>query len=52
MRPRGTLGLSIISLGMTDGEEALALFGENKIRIIEVPEGSKTGQLFDFERVA
>ena len=42
----------LIDLGLIDGEEALALFGENKIRIIEAPEGSKTGQLFDFERGA
>ena len=45
-------GLSLISLGTVDGDDVLALFGENTIRLIEVPDGSKVGQVFDLERVA
>ena len=45
-----TLG-SLISLGMVDGEDVLALFGDNKIRLVEVPDGSKLHKVFDLQRV-
>jgi tetratricopeptide (TPR) repeat protein len=41
---------SIISIGPTDGQDMLALFGEGRIRLVQINDGSSLEQILDFER--